>query len=292
MLVYVVSVAYVTQLQGGPNSGMPLQNLDLAGCKKLHISEDNMDGLTSLLTLMIESIPNMASITAGLQFVTALKKFVIKNCQEVEPLKDLEKYDLSIFLPCDFPRLTRKTATIGFLRWKQEHVRRHLCICCPPGPSSDLNDQYHSSETAAFGDVTVGSSSLQRSQTSHLDLTQVNHVGGPSDSWPQDGSSSTSLEVVKRSAGEVPSVDSEVLALWNGLKLLSTLPSSPVWIVGESELVVKWTLEGYPYVLRDTYGGSGGGGNDGGGSGGGDEDDSSGGGGFNSLVVVVIAGGD
>ncbi|KAF9618883.1 hypothetical protein IFM89_002878 [Coptis chinensis] len=152
----------------------------------------------------------------------------------------------------------------------------HLCICCPPGPLGDLNDQYHSSETAAFGepfaglpcikasepknfdlnqDVTVGSSSLQRSQTSHLDLTQVNHVGGPSDSWPQDGSSSTSLEVVKSdgpvikpyagSAGEVPSVDSEVLALWNGLKLLSTLPSSPVWIVGHSELVVKWRTIGH-----------------------------------------------
>ncbi|KAF9611455.1 hypothetical protein IFM89_032425 [Coptis chinensis] len=81
MLVYVVSVTYVTQLQGGPSSGMPLQNLDLAGCKKLHISEDDMDGLTSLHTLMIENIPNLASITAGLQFVTALKKFVIKNCQ-------------------------------------------------------------------------------------------------------------------------------------------------------------------------------------------------------------------
>ncbi|KAF9611454.1 hypothetical protein IFM89_032424 [Coptis chinensis] len=74
-------VTYVTQLQGGPSSGMPLQNLDLAGCKKLHISEDDMDGLTSLHTLMIENIPNLASITAGLQFVTALKKFVIKNCQ-------------------------------------------------------------------------------------------------------------------------------------------------------------------------------------------------------------------
>ncbi|KAF9611449.1 hypothetical protein IFM89_032419 [Coptis chinensis] len=263
-------VAYVTQLQGGPNSGMR--------CKKLHISEDNMDGLTSLLTLMIESIPILASITAGLQFVTALKKFVIKNCQEVEPLKDLEKYDLSIFLPCDFPRVTRKTATIGFLRWKQNRmilamwetwvVKRFKVI-----DYCDLNDQYHSSETAAFGepfaglpcikasepknfdlnqDVTVGSSSLQRSQTSHLDLNEVNHVGGTSDSWhlPSSGwfklnfigsskevcmgsrrvagfggtISNSDGPVIKPyagSAGEVPSVDSEVLALWNGLKLLS-----------------------------------------------------------------------
>ncbi|KAF9611446.1 hypothetical protein IFM89_032416 [Coptis chinensis] len=170
-----------------------------------------------------------------------------------------------------------------------------ICVyACPPGPSGDLNDQYHSSETAAFGepfaglsciqtsepnffdlnqDVTVGSSSLQCSQTSHLDLNQVNHVGGPSDSWlpPSSGwfklnfvgsskevcmgstsrrvagfggtisiSDGSVIKAFAGSAGEVPAVDSEVLALWNGLKLLSTLPSSPVWIEGESELVIKW----------------------------------------------------
>ncbi|KAF9620826.1 hypothetical protein IFM89_014763 [Coptis chinensis] len=128
---------------------------------------------------------------------------------------------------------------VGDVGGQETHRLLHLCICCPPGPSGDLNDQYHSSKTAAFGepfaglpsiraselavslepfaglpcikasepkkfdlnqDVTVGSSSLQCSQTSHLDLNQVNHVGGPSDSWhlpSQDGSSSTSLEVVK-----------------------------------------------------------------------------------------------
>ncbi|KAF9618884.1 hypothetical protein IFM89_002879 [Coptis chinensis] len=284
---------------------------------KMHNLEDDMDGLTSLCTLEIQEIPNLVSIPKGLQNATALKEFIIFDCESllhafpegillpttleklwivkcdslmswpnglgnltslvdlgitcsrnlqslpeemrhltalkilmiggwdgVEPLKDLEKYDLSIFLPCDFPRVTRKTATIGFLRWKQEHVRRHLCICCPPGPSGDLNDQYHSSETAAFGEASL------------LGWFKLNFVGSSKEvcmgsrrvagfGGTISNSDGPVIKPYAGSAGEVPSVDSEVLALWNGLKLLSTLPSSPVWIVGHSELVVKWRTIGH-----------------------------------------------
>ncbi|KAF9604858.1 hypothetical protein IFM89_010533 [Coptis chinensis] len=38
-----------------------LQNLHLAHCEKMHILEDDMDGLTSLRTLEIEEIPNLLS---------------------------------------------------------------------------------------------------------------------------------------------------------------------------------------------------------------------------------------
>ncbi|KAL5706785.1 aspartate transaminase [Ranunculus cassubicifolius] len=42
-------------------------------------------------------------------------------------------------------------------------------------------------------------------------------------------------------AGEVELVDSEILGLYNGLKILSSLSSSsPVWIEGDSQLVIKW----------------------------------------------------
>ncbi|KAF5194972.1 Far1-related sequence [Thalictrum thalictroides] len=102
----------------------------------------------------------------------------------------------------------------------------NICVyACPPGPNGgDLNEQYHSSENAAFGepfaglqciqdpeqnifdlnqDVTVGPSNLPRSQMSHLDLNQVNNIARPSDSWllpSLDGSSSTLVELLKRFA--------------------------------------------------------------------------------------------
>ncbi|KAL5706547.1 aspartate transaminase [Ranunculus cassubicifolius] len=169
----------------------------------------------------------------------------------------------------------------------------NICVyACPPGPSSDLNGQYHSSENAGFGetfadlpciqssepnifdlnqDVTVGTSSLTCSQTSHLDLNQMNPR--PSDSWQIPSSGYTKLNfggtskqvvglgggrvggfggtvsvsdgsVVKAyagPAGEVELVDSEILGLYNGLKILLSLQSSsPVWIEGDSQLVIKW----------------------------------------------------
>lgn len=42
------------------------------------------------------------------------------------------------------------------------------------------------------------------------------------------------------SAVEVQAVEAEMLGLWNGLKLLSALPSSPVWIEGDSQHIIKW----------------------------------------------------
>ncbi|KAF9618519.1 hypothetical protein IFM89_001920, partial [Coptis chinensis] len=140
---------YVTQLQGGPSSGMC--------CKNLHISEDDMDGLTSLHTLMIENIPNLASITAGLQFVTALKKFVIKNCQEPHD-------------PCHAGDVGgQETQSHRLLNMSPD-----ICVyACPPGPSGDLNDQYHSSETAAFGEPFAGLSCIQTSEPNFFYLNQV-----------------------------------------------------------------------------------------------------------------------
>ncbi|KAK9129573.1 hypothetical protein Sjap_010060 [Stephania japonica] len=183
----------------------------------------------------------------------------------------------------------------------QNHTRllnmcSNMCMytCPAPAPSGDLNDHYHSSDAPGFGepfaglsciqttepnifdlnqDVTVGNSSIPNSQTSHLDLNQVNHATRPPDSWflPSSGwiklnfcgiskdiclgstrrrvagfggtisvSDGSIVKAYAGPAGEVQIVNAEILALWNGLKILSTLPSNSVWIEGNSEHVIKW----------------------------------------------------
>ncbi|OVA12622.1 Ribonuclease H domain [Macleaya cordata] len=173
----------------------------------------------------------------------------------------------------------------------------NICLyaCAPPGPSGDLNDQYHSADASSFGEpfaglsciqtsehnifdlnqeLTVGPSSIPNSQTSHFDLNQVNHVARPQlDVWllPSSGwiklnfggcskeiclgsdrrriggyggtislSDGSIIKAYAGSAVEVQAVEAEILGLWNGLKLLSALPSSPVWIEGDSQHVIKW----------------------------------------------------
>ncbi|KAF9618889.1 hypothetical protein IFM89_002884 [Coptis chinensis] len=131
------------------------------------------------------------------------------KCILEESLKDLEKYDEHLFA-MRLPKGNEEDSDYWILEMEADSsppksgsiksgyneetsiAARHLCICCPPGPSGDLNDQYHSSETAAFGLVLLNNLCVL------FGGVEVNHVGGPSDSRPQDGSSSTSLEVVKR----------------------------------------------------------------------------------------------
>ncbi|MCL7048366.1 hypothetical protein MKW94_023641 [Papaver nudicaule] len=126
-----------------------------------------------------------------------------------------------------------------------------------------------------FQELTVGPASIPNPQTSHFDLNQVNHVARPpldtrilpSSGWIKLNFGGCSKEIyfedsdkrriggyggavslsdgsiIKSYAGpaaEVQAVEAEILGLWNGLKLLSALPSSPVWIEGDSQHVIKW----------------------------------------------------
>ncbi|KAF9593864.1 hypothetical protein IFM89_025655, partial [Coptis chinensis] len=77
-----------------------LQNLHLARCEKMHILEDDMDGLTSLRTLEIEKIPNLVSIPKGLQNATALKEFSIIDCESL-----LHAFPEGISLPTTLEKL-------------------------------------------------------------------------------------------------------------------------------------------------------------------------------------------
>ncbi|RZC44792.1 hypothetical protein C5167_037746 [Papaver somniferum] len=136
------------------------------------------------------------------------------------------------------------------------------------GPASIPNPQ-------TFQELTVGPASIPNPQTSHFDLNQVNHVVRPpldsrllpSSGWFKLNFGGCSKEIyfedsdrrriggyggavslsdgsiIKSYAGsaaEVQAVEAEILGLWNGLKLLSALPSGPVWIEGDSDHVIKW----------------------------------------------------